>query len=177
MSLQDDLGYTVTPANGLQRATQRFASSRPGAWLFGHTAHRLDALTLRCTGGRSTLAGIVAGIPVVTVTTTGRRSGRPRPMPLLGVPVAGDLALLGTNFGRAAMPAWYLNLIADPHATVTHRDRTVPVVARVATPAEEAEVLATAARIYPGYDRYRERITGRAIPVLVLGSASGDRAG
>ena len=78
------------------------------------------------------------------------------------------LALLGTNFGRESMPAWVLNLTADPRATVTHGDRTVAVRSRPATPAEEAEVLTAAARIYPGYDRYRERISGRAIPVLVL---------
>lgn len=168
MGLQETLAYRVTPANPLQRGTQRFASSRPGAWTFGHTAHRLDAWTLRLTGGRHTLAGIVAGIPVVTVTTTGRRSGAPRSSPLLAIPLGADLALLGTNFGREAMPAWVLNLTADPRATVTHGDRTAAVHARPATPAEETEVLTAAARIYPGYDRYRERISGRAIPVLVL---------
>ena len=177
MALQEDLDYRVGRANPLQRLTQRIASSRPGAWIFARAAHRLDGLVLRVSGGRSTMAGFVAGIPVVTVTTTGRRSGVPRTMPLLGVPIEGDLALVGTKFGQAAMPAWYLNLVADPHATVTSRDRTVAVTAREATPGERAEVLATAARIYPGYDSYRERITGRAIPVLVLGSAPGDREG
>lgn len=171
MTLQDSLGYRVTPANPLQRVTQRFASSRPGAWMFGHTAHRLDAVTLRVTRGRHTLAGLVAGIPVVTVTTTGRRSGAPRPSPLLAIPLAGDLALLGTNFGRAAMPAWALNLAAEPRATVTFGNRTVAVSARPATPDERTAVLVAAARIYPGYDRYQERITGRDIPVLVLSAA------
>lgn len=168
MGLQRDLGYRVRPANAAQRVTQRFASSRLGAACFARTAHHLDGAVLKATRGRSTLAGVVAGIPVLTVTTTGRRSGLARTSPLLGVPVGADLALLGTNFGQAAMPAWYLNLDADPHAVVEYRGRRIAVVARPATPEERVTVLRTAAGIYPGYDRYQERITGREIPVLVL---------
>lgn len=170
MGVQQQLGYAVPRANGLQRLTQRFASTRPGAWTFAKTAHHLDRLVLRATKGRSTLAAMVAGIPVVMVTTTGRRSGEGRTMPLLGVPIGDDLALLGTNFGQAALPAWYLNFGADPHGEVAYRDRTVAVTAREATEEEREEVMRTAAAIYPGYDRYRERITGRVIPVLVLES-------
>ena len=173
MGVQTDLGYRVDPANVLQRGTQRFASTRGGAWLFAKTGHRLDKWVLRATKGRSTLAGLVAGIPVVMVTTTGRRSGAPRTMPLLGVPIGDDLALLGTNFGQAAMPAWYLNFTADSRGEVAYGDRRIAVTAREAGPDEREAVLRTAASIYPGYDRYRERITGRTIPVLVLEPITG----
>jgi len=168
VGLQTELGYRVRPASAPQRAVQRCASTRPGAWLFAKTAHHLDGWALRLTRGRSTLAGVVAGIPVVTVTSTGRKSGRPRTVPLLGVPVADDLALVGTNFGQDALPAWYLNLTADPRGEVAYGDRVVAVTAREADAAEWEEVLRTAASIYPGYAAYRARITGRAIPVLVL---------
>ena len=168
MGLQTDLGYRVRPANAVQRATQRVASTPPVAWAFSHTARHLDAWVLRWTHGRSTLSGVVAGIPVITVTSTGRKSGQRRTSPLLGVPVGDDLALVGTNFGQTALPAWYLNLTADPNGEVTYRDRTVAVVAREAGPDEWDAVLRTAASIYPGYDAYRERIRDRAIPVLIL---------
>lgn len=168
MGLQTDLGYRVKPANAVQRATQRVASTTPVAWAFSHTARHLDAWVLRWTKGRSTLSGVVAGIPVITVTSTGRKSGQRRTSPLLGVPVGDDLALVGTNFGQTSLPAWYLNLTAEPHGEVTYRDRTVAVVAREAEGDEWDAVMRTAASIYPGYDAYRARITGRAIPVLVL---------
>jgi deazaflavin-dependent oxidoreductase (nitroreductase family) len=168
VGLQTDLGYRVRRANALQRVTQRGAATKPGAWLFAKTAHHLDRGVLRLTRGRSTLAGVVAGIPVITVTSTGRRSGQRRTLPLLGVPVGDDLALVGTNFGQASLPAWYLNLTADPRGEVTYRDRTVAVIGREATGEEQDAVLRTAASIYPGYDAYRARITGRAIPVLIL---------
>ena len=168
MGLQHALGYTVTPANATQRAFQHVSSSRPGAWMFAHTAHHLDKLVLRATKGRTTLAGLSAGIPVLTITTTGRRSGLPRTMPLLGVPVGDDLALVGTNFGREHEPAWVGNLHADARAKVEYRGTLVDVVARDAAPDEREAVLREAARIYPGYDAYRERISTREIPVLVL---------
>lgn len=168
MGLQEALGYVVPRPNAAQRAVQRGASTRAGAWFFAKTAHHLDKAVLRATRGRSTMAAVVAGIPVLTVTTTGRRSGAPRTMPLLGVPVGGDLALVGTNFGQAPTPAWYLNLAAEPHGTVEYRGRRVPVTAREATAGERDEVLRAAAEIYPGYDRYRARVTHRPIHVLVL---------
>ncbi|MBM3658701.1 MAG: nitroreductase family deazaflavin-dependent oxidoreductase [Actinobacteria bacterium] len=168
MGLQTELGYRVRPANAIQRATQRGASTKAGAWMFARTAHHVDGWVLRLTRGRSTLAGVVAGIPVITVTTTGRKSGRRRTSPLLGVPVGDDLALVGTNFGQTSVPAWYLNLTADPRGEVTYRDRTVAVIAREAVGEEREGVLRAAASIYPGYDAYRARITGRPIPVLVL---------
>jgi len=168
MGLQQALGYTVAPANAAQRAFQHVSSSRPGAWMFAHSAHHLDKLVLRATRGRTTLAGLTAGIPVLTITTTGRRSGLPRTMPLLGVPVGDDLALVGTNFGREHEPAWVGNLHADPRAAVEYRGTRIDVSARDATTEERDAVLREAARIYPGYDAYQERISTREIPVLVL---------
>ena len=168
MGLQTDLGYRVRPPNGLQRLVQRGAATRPGAWTFARTARHLDRALLRLTHGRTTMAAVVAGIPVIMVTSTGRRSGEARTSPLLGVPVGDDLALVGTNFGQTSLPAWYLNLTADPHGTVTYADRSVRVVAREAAGDEWDAVMRTAASIYPGYDAYRARIAGRAIPVLVL---------
>ena len=81
---------------------------------------------------------------------------------------SGDLALIGTNFGQTNTPGWVYNLEADPTACVTYRDRTVDVRARRANPDETASALTAAARVYPGYDKYRERITGREVKVFVL---------
>lgn len=168
MGLQSALGYTVRTPNVVQRTGQRFASSSFGARAFAPTAHHVDKVTLRLTRGRTTFAGFLAGIPVLTITTTGRTSGLPRTLPLLGVPIGDDIALVGTNFGRESEPAWVGNLRAHPRAMVEYRGTHVDVTARDATPEEHEQVLRDAARIYPGYDRYRERITTRDIPVLVL---------
>lgn len=164
-----DLGYAIPArANPLQRSVRIVASSRPGAWALARTLPALDRVVSRLTRGRTTFCEQLSALPVLVVTTTGRRSGAPRPAQLIGVPVGGTLALLGTNFGQASTPTWVLNLEAEPRARVTHRDRTVEVVARAATPAERAEVLALAPRVYVGYARYLTRIEGRRVRVFVL---------
>jgi deazaflavin-dependent oxidoreductase (nitroreductase family) len=168
VGLCDAVGYEIRPANAAQRVFQRGASTKAGAWLFSKTAHHLDRVLLSVTHGRTALATVVAGLPIITVTTTGAKSGLPRELPLLGIPADGDLALIGTNFGQSNTPGWVYNLEADPSARVTYRDRSVDVTARRANPDETDAALIAAARVYPGYDKYRERITGREVKVFVL---------
>ncbi len=90
----------------------------------------------RMSRGQVTLAGMAAGIPVLTITTTGARSGRRRTTPLLGVPFGGDIAIIGTNFGQPGTPGWYYNLRAQPRAEATYRDRSVAATAREAAAAD-----------------------------------------
>jgi hypothetical protein len=103
MGLIDQLGYKVRPANALQRAMWHVTSSRPGAWLFAKTLHHLDKLILRLTHGRVTIPELFAGIPVITLITTGARTGRRREMPLLGVPAGNDIAVIGTHYGQSGL--------------------------------------------------------------------------
>lgn len=171
MGLAAELGYVHPRPNAAQRSVQAVASTRPGAWLFSKTAPRLDRILLALSGGRTTLARLVAGLAVLELATTGRRSGRQRTTRLVAVPLDETLALLGTNFGQRHSPAWVLNLEADPRATVTFRGATRRVVARPATDAERDRVLVSAAAVYDGYARYQKRITDRRLRVFVLEAA------
>jgi deazaflavin-dependent oxidoreductase (nitroreductase family) len=168
MGLAADLGYRHRPANAAQRGVQALGSSRAGAWLFSRTLRHLDDAVARVSRGRPSAPQLLAGLPVLDLTTTGRRSGRPRTSHLISIPVGEDLAVLGTNFGQPATPAWVLNLEADPRATVTHRGRTLPVTARPATDAERAAVMERSRGIYGGYEKYQQRISGRRVRVFVL---------
>jgi deazaflavin-dependent oxidoreductase (nitroreductase family) len=168
MGLAEQLGLRLRPANAAQRAIQAFGSTRAGAWLFSRTITPVDRLLDRVSDGRLSLPQVLAGLPVVMVTTTGRKSGVARVAPLVAVPVGSGLALVGTNFGQPRTPGWVHNLEADPAARVAYRAAEVAVQARPATPTERDEVFRAAAAIYPGYDRYQERITGRAIRIFVL---------
>jgi deazaflavin-dependent oxidoreductase (nitroreductase family) len=169
MGLAADLAYDIPRANPLQRLVQRLGSTRPGAWLFSHVLRHLDDAVGRVSGGRTSAPRLLAGLPVLEVTTTGRRSGLRRTSHLIAVPYDDTLALLGTNFGQASTPAWVLNLEADPRATLTHRGRRADVVARPATDVEQAAVLAGSAAVYGGYLTYQRRITGRRLRIFVLG--------
>ena len=135
-----ELGFEVKPANALQRMIQAVGSSRPGAWLFSKTLYQPDKVLFKATGGRLTVPAFLAGLPVVMLTTTGAKTGQRRTMPLLGIPVGEDLAVIGSNYGQKNTPGWVYNLEADPSAAVGYQDRTVDVVARRADEAEADRV-------------------------------------
>jgi deazaflavin-dependent oxidoreductase (nitroreductase family) len=169
MGLASDLSYEFPRANWFQRAVKAFAGTRPGAWLFSKVLRHLDDLVQKLTRGRTTVPELLAGLPVLDVTTTGRKSGQARTSHLISIPIDGTLALIGTNFGQPATPAWVLNLEAEPMATVRYRDRTASVTARPASEAEFAQVLASSGSIYAGYRKYQQRIEDRRkLRVFVL---------
>ena len=105
---------------------------------------------------------------MLTLTTTGARSGQRRSTPLLGVPFGDEIAVIGTHFGQLGTPGWYYNLRADPRAEVTYRNKTIPAAAREASDEERQAIWARARAIYAGYDAYARRIKDRKIPIMVL---------
>jgi len=86
----------------------------------------------------------------------------------MGVPFGGDIAIIGAHFGQPGTPAWYGNLLAQPRAQVTYRNRTVSVTARQAGPDERRAIVGQARKIYAGYEAYARRITDREIPIMIL---------
>lgn len=171
MGLIQDLAYELPRPNAVQRAMWKVTSSKPGAWVFARTSHHIDRFFLKVSGGRWTAARILAGIPVITLVSTGARSGERRSTPLLGVPMGDDLAIIGTRFGQHGTPGWYFNLRKHPAAEVTCNSRTVAVVAREAEGSEWQEAWAGARRLYSGYEAYARRITDRKIHIMVLSPA------
>jgi deazaflavin-dependent oxidoreductase (nitroreductase family) len=168
MGLAADLGYRIPRPSLVQKGVQGFASTRPGAWMFSRVLRHADDVVGRLSKGRTSAPELLAGLPVLDITTTGRRTGTPRRTHLIAVPYAGTLAVLGTNFGQRSTPAWVLNLEADPHLRVTFRGRCVDAVARAAGEDERAAVLAGSAEVYGGYLKYQLRITRRRLRIFVL---------
>ena len=171
MGLIEALGYHLPAPNAAQRAMWHISSSRPGAWLFARSLPQVDRWILQLSHGQRTLAGVTAGIPVLTVTTTGAKTGQPRSSPLLGVPFGHDIAVVGTRFGQPGTPGWYYNLRAEPRAEVTYRGRSVSATAREADEDEWPQIWAQARRIYTGYDAYARRITDRKIHIMILSAS------
>jgi len=171
MGLAIDLGYRHRSPNVFQRLVQGFAMTRPGAWVFAKVLRRLDDAATRLSRGRLSAPEVLAGLPVLDLTTTGRKSGSPRTSHLISIPVGDDLALIGSNFGQPNTPAWVLNLEAEPRATVTYKQRAVAVIARPASEDEARQVMERSRGIYGGYEKYVQRISGRRVRIFVLESA------
>ncbi len=149
---------------------QRLASSAPGAWLVAHVLHTLDRLTLKFTGGRTTLTSLLTGLPVIWVTSVGAHSGQPRTRPLLPVhdpQHPGRCALIASNFGQHHFPAWYYNLKKNPQGTCLVDGRIVKFTAREAAGEEYGRFWRYATNTYFGYALYKKR-AGRRIPIMVL---------
>jgi F420H(2)-dependent quinone reductase len=119
----------------------------------------------RLTGG--TLGGRIANMPVLLLTTTGRKSGTLRTQPLTYARTTKGYAVIASKGGAAQHPLWYLNLRANPLAQVTIGRDTQMVRAREAEGEERELLWRQLADVYPGYDHYAQK-TNRRIPVIVL---------
>ena len=104
--------------------------------------------------------------PAALVTTTGRKTGRPRTTPTLYL-ADGDRVILPASFGgRDADPAWYLNIESNPEVRVQIRDRQFDLIARDATVEERKRYWPSLIKMYPPYRGYREA-ADRVIPMVV----------
>ncbi len=130
-----------------------------------YTLGRVHQAVIRASGGR--VLGRVAGMPVLLITTAGRRTGRPRTVPLTYLRDGGDLVVVGSFGGSDRAPAWWLNLEHDSRATVQLGEVTIAVSARTADAEERARLWPTVIGTYPGYARYQAR-TRRQIPIVLL---------
>jgi deazaflavin-dependent oxidoreductase (nitroreductase family) len=160
--------YQVRKPNAVQGAMQQIAATRAGAWFFARTLDHIDRALLRLSQGKVTVPGVLAGLPVLTVTTTGARTGQRRSAPLVGVPAGDDIAVIGTSFGQARTPGWYHNMRAHPTVEVTYQHKTVKATAREADEEEKQTIWDRAKTIYVGYQAYASRIQNRRIHIMIL---------
>jgi deazaflavin-dependent oxidoreductase (nitroreductase family) len=131
---------------------------------------RLHVVLFRASGGR--LGGrLRKTAPVLLLTTTGRKSGKQRTTPLLYVEDGEQYVIIASVGGAPKHPAWYLNLQANPAATIQIGTRRIAVSAETATPEDRARLWPLATNMYSGYSDYQAK-TSREIPVVVLTPAA-----
>jgi F420H(2)-dependent quinone reductase len=116
---------------------------------------------------RGRLLGRVAGMPVLLLTTTGRRSGKPRTTPLTFFRDGANLVVIASNGGADQPPDWSLNLQQNPRAVVEMGTDELTVEARTASPEERERLWVVITATYSGYARYQGK-TARQIPVVIL---------
>jgi F420H(2)-dependent quinone reductase len=127
------------------------------------TLHRL---AYRATSGRL-FATSGGQMPVLLLTTTGRKTGQPRTWPINYLRDGEDLVVVASNCGSDYHAAWYLNLLAQPQASAQVGGRHIAVTARVAAPEEKARLWPILTKLEPLYAAY-EQGTTREIPVIFL---------
>lgn len=121
------------------------------------------------------IGGQMSNLPVLLLTTRGRKSGLRRTVPLCYLPLpAGpesetSYAIVGSYGGSPVAPAWYRNLQATPVAEVEIAERRISVFAREADAELSAQLWQDFCQRYPGYEVY-QAATSRKIPIVVLQS-------
>lgn len=152
---------------------RRFIDSIARTRWFGWFGQRMLAPMDKRIGHRVPLT-FGAGLPVVRLVTTGRRTGEPRTSVLLYVTMpSGDLAVAGSNFGSGDAPAWTYNLDADPNATISIDGSAPEAVTAVRAASGEAPAIwAALDDVWPAFAAYRSRTT-RDIPLYVLTRVDG----
>jgi deazaflavin-dependent oxidoreductase (nitroreductase family) len=129
-----------------------------------NTVHRV---VLQISGGR--MGWDAGGMPVLELTTTGRKSGKPRSVMLTSPIQEGEsIVIVASRGGDDVHPAWYLNLVANPQVRVKFKGQpTKTMAARTATTEERARLWPIVEQKYKGYASYQQR-TDREIPLVFL---------
>lgn len=161
------------PHTVFNRLIHRIASTESGARFWSRVLHRVDGVGLRLSGNRFIISAMLSGLPVVTLTTIGAKSGQPRTVPLVAVlDEANSLdhfALIASNWGQPRYPAWYFNLKANPHAQCRVRGQEATYVANEVDSHSDdyARIWAQAQHIYFGFALYRQRLADvRVVPIM-----------
>jgi deazaflavin-dependent oxidoreductase (nitroreductase family) len=122
---------------------------------------------LRLTGGR--VGWHALRMPMLELTTVGRRSGLPRSV-MLPAPVQEDEAwvIVASRAGADHHPAWLLNLRDCPDVEVSLQGKPKrPMRARIATSDERTRLWPQVTSVYKNYAAY-QRKTDREIPLVLL---------
>ncbi len=105
-------------------------------------------------------------MPVCLLTTTGRKSGLPRTVPLLHMTDGDNVILVASQGGLPENPQWYGNVLADPDVSVQFGTTTRRMRARTATADERARLWPRLTAVYADFDSYQSW-TDREIPVVI----------
>ena len=124
--------------------------------------------TYERTGGQEANTLRDTGLPIIIVTTRGRKTGKLRKTALMRVEHEGEYAVVASIGGAPQNPFWVYNVREDPDAVMI-QDGPEPFDATVREidGDERAQWWERAVAAYPDYADYQER-TDREIPVFVV---------
>ena len=117
------------------------------------------------TDGR--FGGQVQGLPVLLLTTTGRKTGKKWTTPLGYLEHEGSYVVIASYAGADVHPAWFHNLKSHPQVTVQVKEKQLTAMAEEVDPTLRAKLWVELVERAPGYGAYEKRTT-RQIPLVLL---------
>jgi deazaflavin-dependent oxidoreductase (nitroreductase family) len=104
---------------------------------------------------------------ILLLTTTGRKTGRPRTTPMMFDRDGGDLVVIASNIGAASHPDWYLNLVADSRVVVEVGTERFNAIATATSGERQERLWSWLKQKYPFFAEHEAK-TSREIPVVAL---------
>ena len=132
---------------------------------------RVNTRVYRMTGGRvgknwRIMAGFKKPVPICLLTTTGRKSGRPRTVPLCFLKDGDNIVLVASVGGLPANPQWFGNIQVNPEVEIEIGKQRTAYRARKATDSERDRLWPQLVELYADYASY-QAWTDREIPVVI----------
>jgi deazaflavin-dependent oxidoreductase (nitroreductase family) len=128
-------------------------------------ANGLHVVLYRLSGGK--LANEIANMPILLITTFGRKSGKPHTNPVAYLKEGQDYLVAASVGGMDWHPGWYLNLKKRPQAKIKVGDKTFDVKATITAGEERTRLYEKFKAASSNFVKY-EKATRRVIPVIRL---------
>ena len=116
-------------------------------------------------GGR--IGGKVGKLPVLLLTTTGRKTSKQRTLPVVYIMDGSAYVITASANGADKHPGWFFNIRSNPQATIQVKDKPIKVTAEIAGPEKKPELWARLVEVAPNFAGYQKR-TSREIPMVIL---------
>jgi len=116
-------------------------------------------------GGR--IGGKMGNVPVLLLTTTGRKTGKQRTLPLVYIMDGSAYVITASAGGAAKHPGWFFNIRSNPQATIQVKDKHIQVTAEIAGAEKRPVLWARLVEVSPNFAGYEKR-TSREIPMVIL---------
>ena len=116
-------------------------------------------------GGR--IGGKMGKVPVLLLTTTGRKTGKQRTLPLIYIMDGSAYVITASAGGADKHPGWFFNIRSNPQATIQVKDKQIKVTAEIAGPEKKSELWTQLVEVAPNFAGYQKR-TSREIPMVIL---------
>lgn len=109
----------------------------------------------------------IGGLPVLLLTTKGRKSGAQRTVPVVPFVDGGETYVIASMGGQPQHPAWFKNLEADPQVEVQLGTDQWRARAEVLPPEQRDGIWTRIVAAMPNFGQYQKK-TSRVIPVVHL---------
>ena len=154
-----------SPGKFIGNTIRQLGATRPGVWAIKHVVSPLDRTLYRLSGGRYSTSGRPAA-PILLLTITGRKTGKPRTIPVFYLADGEQVVLCNVNPGFERPNPWTLNLRANPVAQLQIGSERRAYRAREASAEEIERYWPQLIQMWPAYEQHFTRSGQRSVFVL-----------